>query len=68
MDVRTDSGDTICPPTENGGGIKTCMSLDHKLVSFLFFFYHIKLELSEDLTIALLQLYQRRNTYSVEIF
>ena len=27
-----------------------------------------KLELSEDLTIALLQLYQRRNTSSVEIF
>ena len=21
-DVHTDSGDTICPPTENGGGIK----------------------------------------------
>ena len=22
-DVRTDSGDTICAPIENGGGIKT---------------------------------------------
>ena len=31
-------------------------------------FTRIKLELSEDLTIAPLQLYQKGNTYSVEIF
>ena len=27
-DVRMDSGDTICPPTENGGGIKTDFQMD----------------------------------------
>ena len=40
-DVRTDSGDTICPPIENGGGIKKNVSIIQKNDHLWSFFYII---------------------------